>query len=152
METLNFNKILIALDYDESAQKVAETGYALAKTMNAKVILLHVVYEPPIYYNSYMFMRNLHVDINEDLKKSTEYFLEKTKHFLGDETIGTLVAEGEIPDTILETASLYKADMIIMGSHSRKWLESILLGSATEKVLEKSTLPLFIVSTKKQEE
>lgn len=152
METVNFNKILIALDYDESAQKVAQAGYALAKNTNAKVILLHVIYEPPIYYNSYMFMRNLRVDINEDLKKSTENFLEKTKHFLGDETIGTLVVEGEISEKIIETASLYKADMIVMGSHSRKWLESILIGSVTEKILEKSTLPLFIVPTKKQEE
>ncbi len=151
METLNFNKILIALDYDESAQKVAEIGYSLAKTMNAKVILLHVVYESPIYYNSYMFMKNLSVDIHEDLKKSTEHFLQKTKHYLGDEAIGTLVVEGEIPDKILETASLYKVDLIVMGSHSRKWLESILLGSATEKVLEKSTIPLFIVPIKKQD-
>lgn len=151
MKTLNFNKILIALDYDESAQKVAEIGYSLAKTMNAKVILLHVVYESPIYYNSYMFMKNLSVDIHEDLKKSTEHFLQKTKHYLGDEAIGTLVVEGEIPDKILETASLYKVDLIVMGSHSRKWLESILLGSATEKVLEKSTIPLFIVPIKNQD-
>jgi len=151
METLNFNKILIALDYDESAQKVAEIGYSLAKTMNAKVILLHVVYESPIYYNSYMFMKNLSVDIHEDLKKSTEHFLQKTKHFLGDEAIGTLVVEGEIPEKIIETASLYKVDLIVMGSHSRKWLESILLGSTTEKVLEKSTIPLFIVPIKKQD-
>ena len=36
-------KILIALDYDPPAQKIAETGYALAKDMNAEVVLLHVV-------------------------------------------------------------------------------------------------------------
>jgi nucleotide-binding universal stress UspA family protein len=36
-------KILIALDYNPTAQQVAETGYKLAKSMNAKVLLLHVV-------------------------------------------------------------------------------------------------------------
>jgi len=35
-----------------------------------------------------------------------------------------------------------------MGSHSRKWLENILIGSVDEKVLHHTTIPLFIVPTK----
>jgi nucleotide-binding universal stress UspA family protein len=35
-----------------------------------------------------------------------------------------------------------------MGSHSRRWLEKILMGSVTETVLHKTTIPLFIVPTK----
>ncbi len=37
-------KVMIALDYDPSSVKVAEKGYALAKTMGAKIILMHVLY------------------------------------------------------------------------------------------------------------
>ena len=44
-------KILIALDYSPSAQQVAEAGSELAKSMNAQVILLHVIYDPT-YYSS----------------------------------------------------------------------------------------------------
>lgn len=36
-------KVLIALDYNPSAEKVAETGHRLAKSMDAEVVLLHVV-------------------------------------------------------------------------------------------------------------
>jgi len=36
-------KILIALDYDPTAQKVAEIGYGIAKAMNAQPVLLHVI-------------------------------------------------------------------------------------------------------------
>jgi len=43
------------------------------------------------------------------------------------------------------------ADIIVMGSHSRKWLESIIMGSETEVVLKKTVIPLFIVPTKKQD-
>ena len=39
-----------------------------------------------------------------------------------------------------------------MGSHSRKWLENIVMGSVTEEVLRKTTVPMFIVPTKKREE
>ena len=37
-------KILIALDYNPTAQKVAEVGFSMAKSMNAKVLLLHVTH------------------------------------------------------------------------------------------------------------
>jgi nucleotide-binding universal stress UspA family protein len=36
-------------------------------------------------------------------------------------------------------------DVIVMGSHSRRGLEKILMGSVAEKVLRNSTLPLFII-------
>jgi len=44
-------KVLIALDYNPTAKKIAENGYALAKAMHAEVILLHVVADP-VYYSS----------------------------------------------------------------------------------------------------
>ena len=41
---------MIALDYDSSADKVAETGYTIAKTLNAEIAVVHVITEPS-YYN-----------------------------------------------------------------------------------------------------
>jgi len=150
MKTGNIKKVLIALDYDESSQKVAETGFLLAQTMNAETVLLHVIYENPAYYSSNMYMLEWNVNIMSDLKSSTREFLDKIKKQLGNETIKTVVKEGIIADTILETAKKLNADIIVMGSHSRKWLENIILGSAAETVLKKTTLPLFVVPTKKQ--
>jgi nucleotide-binding universal stress UspA family protein len=40
------------------------------------------------------------------------------------------------------------ADIIILGSHSRKWLENIIMGSVTEKVLHNTKIPLLIVPTR----
>ena len=44
-------KILIAVDYDPSAETIARQGYQLAKSMNAQVVLLHVVADST-YYSS----------------------------------------------------------------------------------------------------
>jgi len=41
------------------------------------------------------------------------------------------------------------ADIIVMGSHSRRWLENIVMGSVTEEVLHHTSIPLFIIPTKK---
>jgi nucleotide-binding universal stress UspA family protein len=141
-------KVLIALDYDETSLKVAEEGYLMANAMNAETILLHVISEQMVYYSGYSYMHTFHVEILNDLHKSTGNFLNKAKEHLGDESIRIVIKEGEVAETILNTAKDLNVNIIVVGSHSRKWLENILLGSATEEVLKKTTIPLYIVPTK----
>jgi nucleotide-binding universal stress UspA family protein len=161
MKTEKGKKVLIALDYNPTAQKVAEVGYSMAKAMQSKVILLHVMADP-IYYSStgystimgfigYMDMGPLQLDSVDLLKKVSLEFLEKTREHLGDESIQILLKDGDFAESIIEVAEDVHADIIVMGSHSRKWLENIVLGSVTEKVLHHSSIPLFIVPTKRQE-
>jgi nucleotide-binding universal stress UspA family protein len=160
MKTNKMKKVLIALDYNPTAQKVAESGFSLAKTMGAKVILMHVISDP-VYYSSpeyspimgftgyNMGTGILQFDSDDKLKKASQHFLDKSKHHLGDETIQTLVKEGDFAESILKTAKDLHVDIIVMGSHSRRWLDEILLGSVTEKVLHHTSIPLFIIPTKK---
>ena len=152
-------KILIALDYDPTAQKVAEQGYSLAKTMGAEVILMHVVTDPSYYtsteyspimgFGGYMDVAQLYPVPTDGLKLASQHYLEKTKHHLKDDTIQTTVREGDIADSILKTAKEVHADIIVMGSHSRKWLENIVLGSVAKDVLNNTKIPLYIIPTKK---
>ena len=149
MKTNKIEKVLIAMDYDETSIKVAEVGFSMAQTMNAETILLHVISEQPVYYSSYTFMRELQVDVMGDLKVATQQFLDKAKKRLGSESIKTVLKEGEVADMILKTAKEMNVDLIVMGSHSRKWLENIILGSEAQDVLKNTTIPLYIVPTRK---
>jgi len=155
----NYRKVLIALDYDKSAKKVADAGFTLASSMGATITLMHAIADP-VYYSNTEYspitgftgftMLNPLIDADPDgLKKATLKFLEKFKMDLGDETIETIVGDGDSAEAILKTAKKIHADIIVIGSHSRKWLENILLGSITEKVLRNSTIPLFIVPIRK---
>jgi nucleotide-binding universal stress UspA family protein len=122
------------------------------------VILLHVIADPAYYssleyspitgFAGYMDMSNDHLDSIDGLINASQQYLEKLKTHLGDKKIQTLVKEGDFAETILKTAKELHADMIIMGSHSRNWLESIVMGSVTEKVLRGTTIPLLIIPTK----
>lgn len=156
---MKMKKVLIALDYDPSAQKVAEAGFALAKAMKAEVTILHVMTDP-VYYSSrefspivgyagYSEISPMQLDNNEALMKVSQHFLDKFKHHLGDQTIQTRVEEGEYAESILKAAKEIHADIIVLGSHSHKWLENFILGSVTEKVLHQTTIPLFIIPIKK---
>ena len=161
MKKDNIKKVLIALDYNPTAQKVAEIGYDFAKSLNAEITLLHVVndetdfvslgYSPIMGYAGYADNSYAHMYDNEGLKKAATHFLEKSKKHLGDENIQTLVKDGEYAETILKTAKLMHSDVIVIGTHSRKWLENTIMGSVTEEVLRHCTIPLFIIPTKKND-
>ena len=56
------------LDYDQTAQKVANVGFSMARDMNAEVILLHVISNPVLYYSSYMAMAPVQINSVGDLK------------------------------------------------------------------------------------
>jgi nucleotide-binding universal stress UspA family protein len=155
-------KVLIALDYDPAAQKIAETGYALAKSMNAKVILLHVISDPAYYsslnyspilgYDSFSNLDIVQTTAVEELKKAAKNYLDKSKQHLGDETIETVIKDGDFGESILDTAKEMNVDIIVMGSHGRRGFDKILMGSVAEKVLHKTTIPLFVIPTKNVEE
>lgn len=142
-------KVLITLDYDPTAKKVAEEGFAFAKAMGAEVILLHVVIDLVAYSLTYLNMGPMQLESVEDINNAAQHFLDNSKHHLGDETIQTIVKEGGLAETILKTAKEMDVDIIVVGSHSRRWLENILMGSVTEDVLRKTTIPLLIIPTKK---
>jgi len=152
METTKIKKVLIALDYDPTAKRVAEVGFTFANSMHAEVILIHVVVDLVAYSLTYLNLGPMQLDTVTELKDASEQFLEKTKRHLKDEYIQTVVREGDFATCILDTIKEMDIDVIVMGSHSRKWLEHILLGSVTADVLKHTTIPMFIVPTKKREE
>jgi len=151
---------LIALDYDPTAKKVAEIGFEFAKTMGAEIVLLHVISDPVYYsstdyspimgFNGFLSTDPLQLNTMEVLKTASLNFLDKTRAHLGDKTIQTVVEEGDFADSIIKTAKKMHIDLIILGSHSQKWLENIVMGSVTEEVLRQSEIPLLIIPTKKR--
>jgi len=158
MYTSTMKKVLIALDFDPTAQKVSEAGYSFAKSMGAEVILLHVIVDP-LYYSSIesfpiigytgSLITPLQILNTEETKKESGLFLDKIKLHLNDDAIQTLIKEGDFADIILKTANELQVDVIVMGSHSRRWLEEILMGSVTESVMHRTNIPLFIIPTHK---
>ncbi|MBK6967225.1 MAG: universal stress protein [Bacteroidales bacterium] len=161
MKTKKIEKVLIALDYDPSANKVAESGFSMAKAMNAEVVLLHIIADPVFYssaefspitgFGDYMGLVPMQFDNIDEVKNAANQFLEKIRKHLGDESITTRIEDGEMAVTIVNTAKSLHADVIVMGSHSRKWLENIVMGSVTSEVLQHTTLPVFIIPVRKPE-
>lgn len=154
-------KILIAMDYNPTAKNIAETGYALAKSMNAEITLLHVVadytyyssldYSPIMGFDSFSNLGMLQTNTVTELQSAAQEYLEKIKAHLGDPAIKTIIKDGDSGDAIIDAAKELNVDVIVMGSHSRRGLEKILMGSVAEKVLRNSRIPLFIIPVVEKE-
>lgn len=145
-------KVLIALDYGLSAQKIAELGYALAKSMNAKVTLLHVVADESYYsaIDSAPFVGFYGYDFfdlanSDSLIESAVNFLQKIKNQLKDSDIEIIAEQGDFSTLILDTATKLHSDVIVLGSHSKNWVEKAVMGSVTESVLAKTKIPMYII-------
>lgn len=151
-------RVLIALDYARSAQEVAEIGYSIARNMNAEVILLHVMadvayYSTPGYMPIIGFSNFNHADFMEmidveGLKNAGMHFMDRMKDHLGDESVTTIIEEGDVADIVNRTVNQMNADMIVIGSRSRNWLEKVFIGSTAVKVLDHTTVPLLIIPLK----
>jgi len=157
MKANKIKKVLIAMDYDPTSKKVAEEGFLMAKSMSAETFLLHVSVSPAMYSSASATMGVWQMDpintleTSEIMSAGSQNFLDKAKRHLGSKLIKTMLKEGDFATMILEAATEINADCIVMGSHSQKWLEKVLMGSVTEEVLRKTTIPMYIIPKKKRD-
>lgn len=151
-------KVLIAVDYNPVSEKVAEKGYELAQTMNAEVCLIHILGDVGFYdaqypsflgYDGYSSAVGPNFDLALEMRDIAEDFLDKAAEHLNDPKVKTKLAEGETAGSLLEYAEEWKADLIVMGTHSHSVLEKLLIGTVAEKVLEKTKIPVYMVPVKK---
>lgn len=147
-------RILIAIDYNPDSQKVAETGYTIAKALNASVLLVHVIAEASYYTMSYSpimgyegFMAENTLLIGEEIKKQANNFLLSTAKFLGDENIQTAILEGNTTGAILDYAKQENVDLMVLGSHTHSGLYKLFISATASSVLKHTTIPLLIIPT-----
>ena len=145
-------RVMIALDYNNSAQKVAETGFEFAKAMNAETCLVHAI--PDI---SYYTMEYSPVSGFEDFSPGDSFknlaeqehearlFLNSVVKHLGDNSIKTKVIKGAYYESLLEYASEYGADMIVMGSQGHYGIEKLIMGDVVSKVVQHTNTQILIV-------
>lgn len=133
----SFKRILVALDGSEAAESVLVYLRTLVRSQGSTVYLLSV----PEGSES------------ENYNASIQLYLDKIAAQLQKEGIDSIVSiTGSGPArTILAMAEAIHADIIVMASHGRGGIErsTIHIGSVTEKIVQKSPCPLFVVSLTK---
>lgn len=147
-----YQQIIIAIDESELAHKALEHGLALAKLAGARTTVVTVTDPSVMLLSGGEMIQVDTVTIVEEMDKAKE---EGSRQLL-DKAIASATAAGvtistrhikdsDTADGILEAATSTGADLIVMGSHGRRGLEQLLLGSQAAEVLARSAIPVLIV-------
>jgi nucleotide-binding universal stress UspA family protein len=147
-----YANILLSTDGSDVARKGVEHGIALAKALNAKVTVITVTEPLPFYYGGGHVGW---VPSQAELDTFHAACKERAGTMLGEartiaEQVGISAEFLHVPNahpatTIIETAKSGGFDLIVMGSHGRRGLKKLLLGSQTSEVLADGSVPVLVV-------
>jgi len=143
-----FKHVLISTDGSPLSNKTAKAGIAFARAFGAKVTAYCAI-EPiqPIYVEGYIFDQKTMEVFEEGARKAAQ------KHV---DAIGKVAKAASVPfasvvtkaystyEGIIATAKKRKCDVIFMGSHGRRGLSKLLMGSVTQEVLTHSKIPVVV--------
>jgi nucleotide-binding universal stress UspA family protein len=141
-----FKHILIATDGSEVATKAVNAGLKLAKKLAAQVVVM-TASEP---LRATVTAETIAANFPAAYEKATQEAAAKVLGEVRSEarTIGveceTLHVINSPAEAIIETAKDNACDLIVMGSHGRRGIARLLLGSQATKVVTLSSVPVLI--------
>lgn len=144
-----FKHILVPTDGSALSLNAAKRALHFAKEIKAKISVLYVKPEYPMFY----FGEGAAFDPSV-LDDFTTMAAQHAKQYTGD--VEKLCQEAGVPCTshtvthnlihqaIVDTAEEVQADLIFMASHGRSGIGSLLLGGETQKVLAHTKIPVLV--------
>ena len=120
----------------------------LAKSQGSTLRLLHVVDEFAVFSATEMSYDA--ADLIEALKEGGRQILEKgaahaRKHGVKVQTSLIESLGGHAARAIIEEAKTHHASLIVLGTHGRKGMKRVVMGSDAEEVLRNSPVPVLLV-------
>lgn len=144
-----YQRILIAVDGSDLSSQALREAIALAQSQHAALRIVHVVDEVTLNWEGeYVDL----LEIMESFRESGQRILEKAQNIAreaGMEHEAKLLEiqtfGHRISDMILEEAKDWPADLIVVGTHGRRGLHDVLLGSVSDGVAHRATVPVLLV-------
>jgi nucleotide-binding universal stress UspA family protein len=148
-----YANILLSTDGSDVAKKGVAHGIALAKSLNAKVVVITITEPLPVDYGS--GHASGWVPSQEEFDRYDAACKEHARKVLDEagamaERIGMSaellhVSSPHPAGAIIETAKSRGCDLIVMASHGRRGLRKLFLGSQTSEVLADGSVPVLVV-------
>lgn len=151
-----YQKILVAIDGSTTSNRGLQEAIRLAHLTNGRIRLIHVIDELSLAItveSSGVYA----AELRESLDKSGADIIESARN--------TVAAAGIDCDVVLhdnlsypvhslvnEEAKTWPADLIVLGTHGRRGMKRLWLGSSAEKILRSSPVPVLLVRAPEEEE
>jgi nucleotide-binding universal stress UspA family protein len=139
---LPIKTILHPTDFSPQAEYAYQLARSLARDYGARLLLQHVEEISPAVYGEFGALSVDPEDVHESLKEKL--------HRLEPEGVGEVnyfLVRGDPASEIVALANNYPCDVIIMGTHGRKGLARLLMGSVAENVARHAPCPVVTVKS-----
>ena len=150
---LQLQKILFPTDFSRCAEQALAHAVFLAEKYEAEIHVLHVITifkdQPSVVSNEIAETKEMVRQLEDVAEKQLNKILDS--HSSNDIKITTEIKRGiSAAPTILEYASENKVSLIVMGTHGRRGLGHLLLGSAAEEVVRLAPCPVLTIRELKE--
>lgn len=138
------DRVLVAFDGSEPAQEALE--HAFEHFPDAEVTALYVVSIPEGYFETLSEAEGENVAV-ERAREHGEEILKQAEQIAHthDRVIDTELVTGTPDREIVSQATERNFDVIVIGSHGREGVSRAFLGSVAEKVVRRSSIPVFVI-------
>jgi nucleotide-binding universal stress UspA family protein len=140
-------KVLMGIDDSKYAAEIARAFVAQFRAENTDVLVLHVL--QPLGLMAPPEMAMGYAPELEEMKKPAQELVERVAKQLRGAGFKaeTAVEVGDVRERILDSASEWRADLIVLGSHGKRGLQRFLLGSVAEFVARHARCSVHIIRT-----
>lgn len=142
-----YSQILVPVDGSQTALQALRQAVGVAKAFGARIFLVHVIDPYPFLGAGADFALG-QADYLSAATSNANQALTAAVEIVNAQGIvseSAIVDDHSADDGILSTAKTCGADLIVMGSHGRRGLEKLLLGSVTQRVLQEARVPVLVV-------
>jgi nucleotide-binding universal stress UspA family protein len=141
-----FQRILVATDLTPASKPAVEEAFLLAKENGANLLIAHV-YRPPNVSQAQSVGGGVYEEWDRNIRAEVEGKLGVLVGNAAKEGIkaGALVLAGQPYEAIVEAARSNDADLVVLGTHGRKGIARLFLGSVAARVISTAPCPVMTV-------
>lgn len=135
-------KVLLGIDGSQSSEATLQALIAMVRHQRTEVRILHVVELWPVHVHSSEWDRELSAPRRATWTRAEEIVARAARTL---ENVGFTVKKGGPRKELIDAASEWHADLIMVGSHGRTGLDRLLMGSVSEAVARHAPYSVKIV-------
>ncbi len=142
-----FKKILFPVDFSEVPPEIVPYVISMADKLNAEVHIIFVVRRLEncrSIFVSHVAVENFEMEIVLGAETKMDEFVEK--FFKSVISPKTKVLIGDIVEEIIQYIKAKGIDLVIIGTHGRKGMDRIILGSIADRVIKSAPVPVLSVN------
>ncbi len=144
-----YQQILVPVDGSDTSDAGLAEATQLAHLTGAKLRLLHVVDDMPMIMSGDT-LGAMTTDVFDLLRKNGQRILDEARKRVEASGIAAETRlfdsfDGRLSDRVVKEVAEWPADLIVLGTHGRRGVGRMLLGSDAEQVLRTATVPVLLV-------